>query len=136
MPAEPVTQASGRSRSERRRRPLSRSARALVRADKSMAGHPALVAGANAPGGRFPFGPPRTADSRSDQTARMGLMALSSKGEPNRDAEARQGPDRKNWRSRSIESRMPEPEPEANAIAREVNRDLDERQRQGRKKPE
>ena len=68
--------------------------------------------------------------------ARMGRMALSSKGEPNRDAEARQGPDRKNWRSRSIESRMPEPEPEANAIAREVNRDLDERQRQGRKKPE
>ena len=63
-------------------------------------------------------------------------MALSSKGEPNRDADASQGPDRKNWSSRSIESRMPEPEPEANAIAREVNRDLDERQRQGRKKPE
>ena len=29
---------------------------------------------------------PRIADSRSDQTARMGLMALSSQGEPNRDA--------------------------------------------------
>jgi hypothetical protein len=35
-----------------------------------------------------------------------------------------------------LEDRMPEPEPEANAIVREVDRALDERQRQGRRKPE
>lgn len=38
-----------------RNRPLSRCARAFVRADKRTVGNPPFVAGVNAPGGRFAF---------------------------------------------------------------------------------
>ena len=95
-----------------RNRPLSRSARALVRADKRMVGHPALVAGANAPGGRFLSRLRGLRTPRSDRVARTVRRRSPATGgrtggysRPERqfivtnskETEAGQGAIRKNW---------------------------------------